>query len=372
MAPRMAVGREAGSSEEEEEEGALGQRPRAGRGAWARAARAAMARPQSGPQTEAMTRTPSPPPLWAGPWGQRRGESPAALPFQGAALAALAGPSGGEAGEAGEAEGEAEEAEPPASGSRTARAAGSGAAWRRMRTPSPVSRYEHSRFHGPKAPPPAMRFLFPAVYVPPPMLWLPQGPSRARATSASREVSATGAATAVSPSASSVREGDAGAEAAGDAESAGRAGLRKSTRRGRRGRRGRPRRLSQNGSEEHQAADRGSEEETGRGRQRGAAAAVPGRKAAAITPSAGAEAREAEMEDGLAAEARLAPEPTRVPPEHPEAAAAAAAAGAAPSRGSLGHPQSCGLACKYARKSRGCKDGYACARCHLCRWSSGS
>jgi len=38
------------------------------------------------------------------------------------------------------------------------------------------------------------------------------------------------------------------------------------------------------------------------------------------------------------------------------------------SRGSLGHPEHCGLACKYAWRTRGCKDGANCRRCHVCRW----
>mmetsp|Transcript_77247 Transcript_77247/g.121564 ORF Transcript_77247/g.121564 Transcript_77247/m.121564 type:complete len:347 (-) Transcript_77247:55-1095(-) len=37
--------------------------------------------------------------------------------------------------------------------------------------------------------------------------------------------------------------------------------------------------------------------------------------------------------------------------------------------GSLGHPYSCGLACKYVGKAKGCKDGTLCPNCHLCRWS---
>jgi len=37
--------------------------------------------------------------------------------------------------------------------------------------------------------------------------------------------------------------------------------------------------------------------------------------------------------------------------------------------GSAGHPYTCGAACKYAQKSKGCKDGVNCDRCHLCRWS---
>lgn len=37
--------------------------------------------------------------------------------------------------------------------------------------------------------------------------------------------------------------------------------------------------------------------------------------------------------------------------------------------GSIGHPISCAGPCKYlSMKSRGCKDGPACDRCHLCVW----
>mmetsp|Transcript_54736 Transcript_54736/g.127737 ORF Transcript_54736/g.127737 Transcript_54736/m.127737 type:complete len:259 (+) Transcript_54736:72-848(+) len=39
-----------------------------------------------------------------------------------------------------------------------------------------------------------------------------------------------------------------------------------------------------------------------------------------------------------------------------------------PSRGSDGHPTNCKPPCKYVRKSRGCKDGENCERCHLCPW----
>lgn len=38
--------------------------------------------------------------------------------------------------------------------------------------------------------------------------------------------------------------------------------------------------------------------------------------------------------------------------------------------GSLNHPHSCGLACKFARKSRGCKDGDTCVRCHICKFKA--
>lgn len=37
--------------------------------------------------------------------------------------------------------------------------------------------------------------------------------------------------------------------------------------------------------------------------------------------------------------------------------------------GSTGHPYSCGPACKYVLKARGCKDGDLCTHCHLCRWT---
>ncbi|CAE7436366.1 unnamed protein product [Symbiodinium natans] len=36
--------------------------------------------------------------------------------------------------------------------------------------------------------------------------------------------------------------------------------------------------------------------------------------------------------------------------------------------GSEGHPFSCGPACKYASKGKGCKDGANCDHCHLCKW----
>jgi len=37
-------------------------------------------------------------------------------------------------------------------------------------------------------------------------------------------------------------------------------------------------------------------------------------------------------------------------------------------KGSVGHPEACAEPCKYATKSRGCKDGLDCQRCHLCHW----
>lgn len=39
-----------------------------------------------------------------------------------------------------------------------------------------------------------------------------------------------------------------------------------------------------------------------------------------------------------------------------------------PSKGSAGHPDGCGPACKYARRKNGCRDGADCPNCHLCHW----
>lgn len=36
--------------------------------------------------------------------------------------------------------------------------------------------------------------------------------------------------------------------------------------------------------------------------------------------------------------------------------------------GSIGHPHSCAQACKYNCKTKGCKDGRFCVRCHICQW----
>jgi len=42
------------------------------------------------------------------------------------------------------------------------------------------------------------------------------------------------------------------------------------------------------------------------------------------------------------------------------------------SKGSRGHPYSCASACKYIKKTRGCKDGADCNRCHLCAFHNKS
>ncbi|CAK0831136.1 unnamed protein product [Prorocentrum cordatum] len=56
---------------------------------------------------------------------------------------------------------------------------------------------------------------------------------------------------------------------------------------------------------------------------------------------------------------------------HSEGPPGAVGGGAAgyPSVGSVGHPVACQWPCKYASKSRGCKVGPSCTRCHLCRWT---
>lgn len=38
------------------------------------------------------------------------------------------------------------------------------------------------------------------------------------------------------------------------------------------------------------------------------------------------------------------------------------------SRGTLGHPHACAMACKFYATKRGCKDGEDCVHCHMCPW----
>jgi len=40
-----------------------------------------------------------------------------------------------------------------------------------------------------------------------------------------------------------------------------------------------------------------------------------------------------------------------------------------PSRGTFGHPIYCGPPCKYAGRSKGCRDCKNCLSCHICRWT---
>lgn len=40
-----------------------------------------------------------------------------------------------------------------------------------------------------------------------------------------------------------------------------------------------------------------------------------------------------------------------------------------PNPGSVNHPELCSPPCKYFRKTRGCKDGAFCTRCHICKFT---
>jgi len=69
-----------------------------------------------------------------------------------------------------------------------------------------------------------------------------------------------------------------------------------------------------------------------------------------------------------------------IPAAHPSAAATKVSpappmppttteADSGSSVGTNGHPHSCGQPCKYFWKANGCKDGEACTRCHICKWT---
>lgn len=74
------------------------------------------------------------------------------------------------------------------------------------------------------------------------------------------------------------------------------------------------------------------------------------------------EAARCEVEEAAVASTEL----RCVPCSGSEAALVAEGAPMVPSLGSIGHPYTCAEFCKYAKKARGCKDGAACDRCHLC------
>lgn len=40
------------------------------------------------------------------------------------------------------------------------------------------------------------------------------------------------------------------------------------------------------------------------------------------------------------------------------------------SQGTVGHPYTCASACKFYGRARGCKEGAACPRCHLCKFKN--
>jgi hypothetical protein len=39
------------------------------------------------------------------------------------------------------------------------------------------------------------------------------------------------------------------------------------------------------------------------------------------------------------------------------------------SLGTIGHPDGCAAACKYAKRKGRCNNGSSCTKCHLCNWS---
>jgi len=74
-------------------------------------------------------------------------------------------------------------------------------------------------------------------------------------------------------------------------------------------------------------------------------------------------------------EVEVAPEPWTVPPYGTILPPEEVAALTHPwtwSAGSIGHPYSCGGACKYTKTKKGCKQGALCNRCHLCFWTRAS
>jgi hypothetical protein len=57
------------------------------------------------------------------------------------------------------------------------------------------------------------------------------------------------------------------------------------------------------------------------------------------------------------------------PPPPPPGLGGYSDATSMPSRGSFGHPLYCGAPCKYAGRSKGCRDARSCLSCHLCKWT---
>mmetsp|Transcript_30636 Transcript_30636/g.77440 ORF Transcript_30636/g.77440 Transcript_30636/m.77440 type:complete len:393 (+) Transcript_30636:76-1254(+) len=348
------------------------------------------------PWNRARTLTPSPPPLSL---------LPASEPSEGSRAVRRSGPS---------------------SGSAAAGAVGvvGDAAWRRMRTPSPDAAYMYSSPYNqaqPKSAAPAMQYVFTPVWGSCPVLWVQQQQTQAgSSSSAGRSAAAKSAggparpraATSPGPADFEERAQEEGEEDnEGPSPEAPRT-IRRSTRRGRRGRRGRPKKSAEGSDEEHRQSETEEEQDRlrqvcaageqaqqagypskgggaaggrGKGEARGSVAAGSSRQPSeADVARASLEAwsrtrsasrqREATQEGG-AFERQLSGEEGARESEDlgcPDPTAAALDIGTYPSRGSVGHPHTCALACKYARKSRGCKDGAACARCHLCKWSGGA
>lgn len=320
----------------------------------------------------------------------------------------------------------------PSEGSRTARrstagathggSAGSGvahdAAWRRMRTPSPDAPYMYASPYSqgqaqPKSGTPAMQYVFTPVWGSCPVLWVQQqqtptgGGGSAGRGAAAKSVGGGPARVRAATSPGPADFEERNEDTAGQSSEAPRA-MRRSTRRGRRGRRGRPKKSVEEGSDEdHRQSDTEEEQDRlrqvcaaggqaqqavlrsqgggaaggkGNGEARGFVAAGSGAgppeadvaRACSRTCSISSRREEAVQEERAHARQVSGEEGARESEDTSCPDPPASSSAVYPSRGSVGHPYTCALACKYARKSRGCKDGAACARCHLCKWSGGA
>eukprot|EP00929_Paragymnodinium_shiwhaense_P015565 TRINITY_DN123676_c0_g1_i1.p1 TRINITY_DN123676_c0_g1~~TRINITY_DN123676_c0_g1_i1.p1 ORF type:complete len:229 (+),score=22.37 TRINITY_DN123676_c0_g1_i1:90-776(+) len=83
-------------------------------------------------------------------------------------------------------------------------------------------------------------------------------------------------------------------------------------------------------------------------------------------------ALEAELALRLCDPAQRRPEVSEDQPADDAALGTEGAATSSWSLGSAGHPWSCALPCKFVMRTRSCKDGVQCTRCHLCKWTKGS
>mmetsp|Transcript_114805 Transcript_114805/g.331797 ORF Transcript_114805/g.331797 Transcript_114805/m.331797 type:complete len:269 (+) Transcript_114805:119-925(+) len=233
--------------------------------------------------------------------------------------------------------------------------------WSRVRTPSPELTAFYALDGG-------------KVYAAAPLCWVPIGESFYVEPVAVAMGSEAGAAHVVAGE----RDRGASAEDKTGADQA----RRKSTRRGRRGRRGRPKRSAEGvadlqDSVGHDVSSSDREFGSGAGgrkpedmarlqrhgqRQRNDQHSPPRTTATSSGAIAGSRAGAATYGTASAASSRPSFEVTSSPADLPTPAPV--------SIGSVGHPGQCGPPCKYVRKARGCKDGAACRRCHLCKWSS--
>lgn len=254
-----------------------------------------------------------------------------------------------------------------------------------------------------------MQYVYAPVWGSCPVIWIQQpldssGGGGGAASSCAGRVSTKAAAKALSSSGRDREDGGEeeedeeaalGRRDSGDAEGADEQGaprVRRSTRRGRRGRRGRPKREGEDNdhlSETDEEAVRlrqvcQTEEEAGASGlawpggpsskgpagPRSSPAALPPQRASAALPhaapaaSSGSWALEVQPRERLLGEQLQYSRDDRAEAEEPPSPTPVL-----PSLGSVGHPHSCALACKYAKKSRGCKDGADCSRCHLCKWN---